>query len=158
MPTKHMGDLIVPQIHLGLVDVVFFFFNPYSIIYLLIWEREKHRCKRETSIGCFPYAPQLGIKPTIVRNVPTPTANKGLRGLEYNESEGFIYSLARTGFGQLAGTHRWCKADCFILTQLVPPYFSIGWIFWGYNLVWFHLILIGFPGAAAFASFWHDFV
>ena len=26
-------------------------------------KREKHRCKRETSIGCLPYAPRPGIEP-----------------------------------------------------------------------------------------------
>ena len=27
-------------------------------------EKEEHCCERETLIGCLPYVPQLGIKPT----------------------------------------------------------------------------------------------
>ena len=51
------------------------------------------------------------------------------------------------GVQPLAGTHRWCKTDSFILMQLVPLHFSIGWILWSYNLVQFLLILIGSTAA-----------
>ena len=41
--------------------------NPHPRIWLRILEREeggeKCRCERETSIGCFPYAPRPGISP-----------------------------------------------------------------------------------------------
>ena len=47
---------------------VLFFFIPHPRICSLILERgrekKKHRCERETSISCLPYAPQPGIKPT----------------------------------------------------------------------------------------------
>ena len=39
-------------------------FSPCLLILEREEGREKHRCERETSIGCLPYMPWLGIRPT----------------------------------------------------------------------------------------------
>ena len=39
------------------------FFYPRLRLCLLILEREKHRCERDTLVSCCLYAPFLGIEP-----------------------------------------------------------------------------------------------